>query len=558
MNEVKSFIAWRFYTIIFFITLVVLGLVWRVFDLTILHQSFLRNQGDERVLRLVHTPSFRGMIVDRYGFPLAVSTRVYSIWVNPSLFLPSQEDISLLSTLLELNAKTVNKLIKKHKNKEFLYLKRGVTPEIAARIKSYNLPGLYTQEEYKRYYPEGEVAAQIIGFTNVDDRGQEGLELAYNEWLAGEAGKKWVLKDRLGRVLSDIRQVKAQRAGRDLVLSIDRRMQYLAYRELLAGIMQNKATSGSAIILDIKTGEILAMANYPSFNPNKRVRVVSSSIRNRAVTDIFEPGSTIKTFTVASALGPYLKPDTVIDTSPGWIKVDRRIVRDEHNNGLLTVPQILQRSSNIGAAKIVLSLPPDRLWTVLHQMGFGEITGVGFPGEQSGVLTKHHPWGAFTLATLSFGYGLSVNALQLTRAYAVIANDGIKLPVSLLKIDKAVTGESVISSALAKQMLVLLGGVVSEGTGKLASVPGYQVAGKTGTTKIASVHGYEKHRYIASFVGVAPLTDPKFIVTVVIHDPQGGQYHGGSVSGPVFEKIMEGVLRIAAIPPDAVADTAIS
>jgi cell division protein FtsI (penicillin-binding protein 3) len=556
IKEEVSFVAWRFYITLFLIILAMLGLGWRIFNLTILHQSFLRYQGNERILRLMNTPAIRGMIVDRYGFPLAVSTSVYSIWINPSLFLPTKKALSALAPLLNLTNKELSIMIRKRKNgHQFMYLKRGLAPDIAARIKLLNLPGLYTQEEYRRYYPEGEVTAHVLGFTNVDDQGQEGLELIYNQWLSGESGKKWVAKDRLGRVISDVRSVQKQKPGRDLVLSIDRRIQYLAYRELLAGVTQHHAASGSAVVLDIKTGEILAMVNFPSFNPNNRAHVSRYNIRNRAVTDTFEPGSTIKTFTIASALsGGYIRPDTIIDTSPGWMRVDRHIVRDEHhNNGSLTIAQILQRSSNMGAAKIVLSMPPDQLWTLLHEVGFGEITGVGFPGEQSGSLVKHHPWGAFTLATLSFGYGMSVNALQLTRAYAVIANEGIKLPVSLLRLDKLPVGEQVIDKKSAGYMLGLLESVVTKGgTGELAQVPGYRVAGKTGTAKMAKAHGYEEHRYISSFVGMAPLNDPRFVVTVVMYDPQGKQYLGGSVSGPVFEKIMEGTLRIAAIPPDVV------
>jgi cell division protein FtsI (penicillin-binding protein 3) len=554
-KEESSFIAWRFYTILLLINLIVAGLVWRIFDLTVLNQSFLRNQGDERSLRLIKTPVFRGMILDRNGFPLAVSTKVYSIWINSQLFSANKEvllDIANLLKLTNYDIKKINKALKK--KQRFFYLQRGVTPALAIQIKSLNLPGLYIEEEYKRYYPEGEVAAHVIGFTNIDDQGQEGLELAYNQWLSGEAGKKWVAKDRLGRVISDVRDIKEKTPGRDLILSIDKRIQYLAYRELLTGITENKAASGSIIVLDINTGEVLAMANFPSFNPNNRIHLSPSSIRNRAVTDTFEPGSTIKTFTAASALDiGAIQPDSVIDTSPGWMRLDGHPVRDEHNNGVLSLTQILQKSSNMGAAKIVLTLPPDQLWNLLHKVGFGEITGVGFPGEQGGSLIKHHPWGKFTLATLSYGYGMSVNALQLTRAYVVIANNGLKLPLSLLRVNTPPAGEQVMNKKLAQQMLNLLEAVVAKGgTAHLAQIPGYRVAGKTGTTKMLSAHGYEKHRYISSFVGIAPLTHPRFIVTVVIHDPQGKEYHGGSVAGPVFQKVMSGVLRIAAIAPDEV------
>lgn len=538
------------------ILLIVAGLMWRVINLAIFDQHFLRQQGDERMLRMVSTHAFRGMIMDRNGFPLAVSTSVYSVWLNPQEFTASKESLAALAALLELKPKAITKLVKHHqkKKREFLYLKRSIAPDIAAQIKALNLPGLYEQEEYRRYYPEGEVTAHVLGFTNVDDQGQEGLELAYNKWLIGEPGKKWVIKDRLGRVISDVQTVQEQKSGNDVTLSIDRRIQYLAYRELLTGVMQNQAASGTAIVMDVKTGEILAMVNLPSFNPNNRLTRINDSVRNRAVTDTFEPGSTIKAFTVTSALesGRY-RPDSVIDTSPGWMRVDRNVVRDEKNNGPLSIAQILAISSNMGAAKMVLSLPPNQLWHLLHRVGFGESTGVGFPGEQSGSLLQHPHWGPFALATLSFGYSLSVTALQLVQAYAILANDGVKLPITLLRADKLPVGERVIDAKIAKQMLFLLESVVAtkDGTAKTARIPNYRIAGKTGTAKMVGEHGYLKHHYVASFVGIAPLTNPRLVVAVVIHDPQGKYYLGGPVTGPVFAKIMEGALRILSVPPDA-------
>lgn len=548
------FIAWRFYLILTVILLAVTGLIWRVFDLSVLDQHFLRQQGDERVLRLVSTPAFRGMIVDRYGFPLAISTRVYSVWINPKEFSPSKKDLPRVAGLLDLNPKEITDILKRGQKakREFVYLKRSMPPEIANRIKALNLPGIYAQEAYRRYYPEGEVAAHVVGFTNVDDHGQEGLELGYNEWLQGEQGQKWVVKDRLGRIISDVQKIQEQRPGHDLVLSVDRRIQYLAYRELMTGVVKNKAVSASAVVLDVKTGEVLAMVNQPSFNPNNRPERMNENYRNRAVTDTFEPGSTIKAFSVASALDSgHFKPDTLIDTSPGWMRVGRNRVMDHENNGPLTVTQILQKSSNVGVTRMVLGLPPNQLWNVLHRVGFGESTGINFPGEQSGALVKHEPWGSFTLATLAFGYGISVTALQLARAYDVLANEGIKLPISLLKVDVPPKGERVMDEKRAREMLTLLESVVQKGgTAEAASVPGYRVAGKTGTARQAGEHGYQAHRYTSSFVGIAPLTNPRVVVAVVIHDPQGRQYYGGEVSGPVFSKIMEGTLRILDVPPD--------
>jgi cell division protein FtsI (penicillin-binding protein 3) len=548
------YIAWRYYLILSLIALAVLGLVGRIFNLAILDQHFLRHQGDERALRLVSTPAFRGMIVDRNGFPLAVSTSVYSAWVNPKEFTFSKDAVNSLSSLLMMKPKEIAELIKhaQQKKREFVYLKRSLSPEVASKLKSLSLPGLYTQQDYRRYYPEGEVMAHVVGFTNVDDVGQEGLELAYNQWLQGEQGKKWVAKDRIGRVISDVKLMQEQKPGHDLVLSIDRRIQYLAYRELMAGVIEHKAISGTAIVLDVKTGEVLAMVNQPSFNPNNRTGSNSSTFRNRAVTDSFEPGSTIKAFSVASALesGRY-KPDSMIDTAPGWMRVGHNVVKDHNNNGLINVTQVLQLSSNMGVAKMVLNNPPDLLWSVLHRMGFGESTGINFQGEQNGSLVKHSPWGAFTLATLSFGYGLSVTALQLTRAYAVLANHGMKIPVTLLRVENSPAGERVMSTKVAKQMLYLLESVVEKGgTGVKANVPGYRVAGKTGTSLMAGDGGYQKHHYISSFVGIAPMTNPRFVVAVFIHDPHGKVYYGGDVSGPVFEKIMEGTLRVYSVPPD--------
>ncbi|RDI44771.1 peptidoglycan D,D-transpeptidase FtsI family protein [Aquicella lusitana] len=550
-----SFITWRFYLVISVIVLAVLGLLWRVFDLAVLDQHFLRHQGDERVLRLVSTPAFRGMILDRNNFPLAVSTIVYSVWMNPQEFEPSKEELVSLSAALGLKIKDIVSLRdrQRKKRREFVYLKRALSPQVANEIKALDIPGVYLQQEYRRYYPEGEVTAHVLGFTNIDDQGQEGLELGYNQWLSGEPGKKWVIKDRLGRIIADVQTVQEQKRGHDLVLSIDRRIQYLAYRELLAGVIRNEAVSGSVIVLDVKTGEILAMVNHPSFNPNNRPARMSDRFRNRAVTDLFEPGSTVKAFSVASALDSgHYKTDTVIDTSPGWMRVSRNVVKDHNNNGSLTVTQILQKSSNVGIAKLVLSLPPDNLWSLLHSVGFGEMTGIGFPGEQNGVLVKHNPWGAFTLATLAIGYGMSTTALQLARSYAVLANEGIKKPVSLLRIDKPVTGEQVMNPKVVKEVLEALESVLGKGgTAEDARVPGYRVAGKTGTSKIAGEGGYKEKRYTSSFVGIAPLSNPRLVVAVVIHDPQGKHYYGGQVSGPVFEKIMEGALRILDIPPDA-------
>lgn len=548
-------IPWRFYSVIALLILIVLALAARVFYLSILDQSFLRAQGDERVLRKLSSPAFRGMILDRNGSPLAVSASVDALWINPLVFSPSKSELKALAALLRMKASDISRLAEKSKKhrREFVYLKRGLSPDVARSIRQLKIEGVDFQEEYRRYYPEGEVAAHVVGFTNVDDYGQEGLELAYNDWLKGDGGKKWVVKDRLGQTVSVLQTLREQKPGKDLVTSLDRRIQYLAYRELLRGVLANQASSGSAVVLDAKTGEVLAMVNQPAYNPNKHQAVRADIYRNRAVTDIYEPGSTIKAFSIASALDSgQFNSDTLIDTKPGWMRVGRNIVKDEHQHDLLSVREILQISSNVGVTKMVLALPPDQLWDLLHRVGFGEITGIGFPGEQSGVLVKHEPWGAFTLATMAFGYGMSVTTLQLARAYLVLANQGRKLPVTLLKTDIVPRSEQVMKPAIASEMVTLLESVVSKGgTGTKASVPGYRVAGKTGTALMAGNGGYLKHHYISTFVGLAPVSDPRFVVAVVINDPQGKAYYGGDVAGPVFEKIMEGSLRMLSVPPDA-------
>jgi cell division protein FtsI (penicillin-binding protein 3) len=550
-----TFIPWRFYLVISLILLIILGLVVRVIDLTVWNRVFLMREGDARALRTLQMPAFRGMITDRNGYPLAVSTTVFSIWMNPLDFLATPENVDALARTLDVNSSTILAQLSAHKKKgrEFIYIKRGVQPALAVAVKKLDLPGIYLQEEYKRYYPEGEVAAHMIGFTNIDDKGQEGLELLYNDWLTGRGGIKKVIKDRIGRSVEDVKMIQQQEPGKDLALSMDRRIQYLAYRELMAGIKESVAVSGSVVVMDVKTGEILAMVNQPSYNPNNRSERQSDVFRNRAVTDSFEPGSTIKAFSIASALDSGLyKPDSMVDTHPGWISIDRHLVRDEHNNGMINLAQILQVSSNVGTTKVILSLPPNELWSLLHRVGFGETTGIGFPGEQSGSLVARHKWAPFTLATLAFGYGISATPIQLASAYSIFATAGVKVPVSLLKLDKPPQGEPVLKPEVAEEMLDLLETVTSTkgATGQLARVPGYRVAGKTGTAVMAGPHGYLKHHYTSTFVGIAPVSNPRLVVAVIIHDPQGKHYYASYVSAPVFQKIMEGTLRILNIPPD--------
>lgn len=562
-NLDKNYFLWRFYFVIGLILLVVLSLLARLVDLTVFKQSFLKTQGNVRTVRTVIAPAFRGMITDRSGYPLAVSTAVYSVWVDPQL-ISKKTNWRVLSSLLPMNVNDLYSRIQKaqQKHREFVFLKRELTPDVAAKIKMLKIPGVNLQEDFKRFYPAGEIAAQLIGFTNIDDQGQEGLELFYNSYLAGFSGKKIVLKDRIGREISNVKTLQNQQQGQDIHLSIDRRIQYLAYRELMAGVQENQAQSGTVVILNVKTGEVLAMVSQPSFNPNSRPLTGNKEVlRNHAITDIFEPGSTIKAFTVAAALQSGLyTPNTLIDTNPGWMRVDHHVIRDEHNGGVVTLTRALQLSSDIAMTKIILSLPSDTLYSLLKKMGFGDDTGVGFPGEEKGIIFKPKVWRPLSLSTLSFGYAISANALQLARAYAAIANHGVMVPVSLLKVDNPLQGKQVMNANIANQLLLMLETVVNTktqknalpATGIKARVLGYRVAGKTGTSKLLGANGYE-NRYTSSFIGIAPVSHPEIVVAVIIRDPRGKVYYGADVSAPIFSRIMEGTLRILDIPPDDLA-----
>lgn len=554
---------WRLYAVMTVLLLAFAGLLWRTIDLTLLDRAFLKGQGDARTLRTISIPAYRGMIIDRNGEPLAISSPVDAVWVNPEEFDPSPEQMKNLSRALGMNQTELQQRIDKNEGREFTYLKRGIDPAIVDQIKGFAIPGVYTQREYRRYYPQGEVTAHILGLTDIDDHGQEGLELAYNDWLQGVTGSKHVIKDRYGRVVAVLDTIREPRPGHDLVLSIDNRLQYLAYRELKEGVQKYRAESGSVVILDVKTGEVLAMVNQPCFNPNNRPAVHDDRFRNRAVTDVYEPGSTIKSFSVASALssGKY-KPDTKIDTSPGYLILDGKRVVDEHNNHIIDVSTILQRSSNVGIAKITTSLPPQNLWKLLHAVGYGEITSSNYPGERSGSLINRPVWHPFALATLSFGYGMSATALQMAQAYAVLATKGVKRPISLLKLDQTPKGEQVLEESVADQVLTMLETVLQRGgTAPEARVAGYRVTGKTGTSRILGSNGYEKDHYYSSFIGIAPASDPRLLVLVVLRNPEGvvgNQSHyaryGGYTAGPIFAKIMGGALRLFDIPPDNLAN----
>lgn len=544
---------WRLAWVILGLFVVLAGLVYRMLDLAVFDRSFLLKQGNARTLRLIEMPAHRGIITDRNAVPLAISTPVDSVWVNAIKFNPDSEQLKALAKLLDMKVSVLEKHLRKNKQHSFVYLKRHVPPSIAEKIKQMDLGYLSFEHGYKRYYPQGAVTAHVIGLTNVDDIGQEGVELAYNGWLQGVSGKQWVTKDRLGNIVDTLKTVSLPQEGHNLTLSLDHRIQYLAYRELQAGVQKSHAEAGSVVVLDAKTGEVLAMVNQPSYNPNQRPEDSGGRYRNRAVTDTFEPGSTMKAFSLASAIASgHYHPDTMVDTNPGRIKIGDNMIIDEHlNHGKISVSDVLKKSSNVGTAKITLSLPAEHLWHVLKRLGFGELTESGFPGEVPGSLVYRRNWKPFELATLSFGYGITVNTLQLARAYAIIADAGFKKPVFLVRHDESVQGEQVFDTQTAQEVLSMLETVVQTGgTGRLARVSGYRVAGKTGTAYIAGTHGYNKHRYIASFVGIAPVSHPRFVVAVVVRCPDDHHHYGGIVAAPIFSRIMAGTLRLYHVPFD--------
>ncbi|WP_058534606.1 peptidoglycan D,D-transpeptidase FtsI family protein [Legionella saoudiensis] len=537
-----------------FFILLTLILIWRMIDLTVLHRQFLQGQGNARSLRTVDIPAYRGMITDRHGAPLAISTPVESVWVNPKEFSPDEEQFMSLAEYLHLTPKQLSRKIvdAQNDNREFVYLQRQLPPALSKQIEKLKIPGVNFQKEFKRYYPDSDSISQLLGFTNVDDQGLEGIELAYQDWLKGVVGKKRVIKDRLGRIIEELNVVKEPRPGRDIVLSIDRRLQYLAYSELGKTVEEFGAKSGSVVVVDTENGEILAMANVPSYNPNSRGRYDKDTYRNRAATDTFEPGSVMKTFSIASALETGLySPSTIIDTNPSWMSVHGHVVRDIHNYGVLDVTGVLQHSSNVGVTKMVLASPPEQLIGLLQRCGFGQRTESTYPGESDGNIVKVKDANPFVLATLGFGYGLSVTALQLAKAHMIFANDGRLIPVTLIHNDPPTTGVQVIKAETAKQVLAMMEAVLGkDGTGKSARVPGYRVAGKTGTARVAGKDGYKDRRYTASFIGIAPVSKPKFVVVVIIHEPSKKGYYAAAVAAPLFSKVMMGALRLFNIPTD--------
>ena len=543
---------WRFRFVAATLALCAVALLARAFYLQVIDQDFLVKQGDERILRDVRISANRGMVLDRNGEPLAVSTPVDTVWADPRRLAQQPQDFARLAKALDRDPQWLARRVTSNLDREFVYLVRHMRPQDAARVKALGIAGVDTLREYRRYYPAGEVTGHLLGFTNVDDVGQEGVELAFDQWLGSEAGTKRVMRDREGRTIEDIERIKAPRPGQDLRTSIDLRLQYLAYRELKAAVQHNDARGGSVVVIDVETGEILAMVNQPAFNPNDREQYLPSRYRNRATNDFFEPGSSIKPFVVAAGMkGGRYHADTLVDTGPGSMRVGIKTVRDKHNLGTIDVKTVLAKSSNVGVVKIALSLKPQDMWTALHDLGFGAVTGSGFPGESAGILTGYEHWRSIGQATMAYGYGLSVTPLQLAQAYATLAAGGIRRPVSLRRVDAPPAGERVLDEALAQELVGMMEAVVSEeGTARRAAVMGYRVAGKTGTAWKAAGGGYDSRRYMAVFGGVVPASRPKLAAVVVIDEPSAGRYYGGEVAAPVFSGVMSGALRLLAIPPD--------
>lgn len=543
--------AWRRRVLLVSVLSGFMLLVVQSVNLQSTNKAFLQKKGGDRYIRTLELQADRGKIKDRRGEILAGSSPVASVWVNPSVVEITEKQKLALAKLLDMKVASLDQKVS-NKQKEFIYIKRRIAPDLAEQVKALNIAGIYMEREYKRFYPAGDVTSHVVGFTGVDGNGQEGLELVRNDALAGQAGQRRVIKDRAGQIVEELEVVREPSDGDELTLSIDRRIQYLVFRELSKAIEHYKAKAGSAVVLDAKTGEVLAMANFPTYNPNNPTNIKGKT-RNRALTDVFEPGSTMKPVTAAAALqfGGYLTT-TKVDTAPGYMSIGPATIHDTHSYAELTVAEVVKKSSNVGSAKIALSLDKKKLWNVFNQLGFGEKTDIGFPGEVRGKVRDYKTWRPIEQATMSYGHGISVTLLQLARAYTVFANDGELKPVSLVKLDKTPIGQPVFSASVANSVKDMLELVVQEGgTGTKAQVAGYRIAGKTGTAHKLGANGYERDKYVGSFVGLAPASNPRLIMAVMIDEPTSGQYFGGTVAAPVFSSVMSEVLRLLAVPQDA-------
>ncbi len=530
-----------------------LVLIGRSVQLQVFDQQFFAKQADMRHARNAKMIAHRGAILDRFGEPLAVSSPVDTVWVDPSEFAQAGDGIAKLARTLKLNRQWLEQRVTSNLDREFLYVARHLDPDNAAEIKKLEIPGVRLLREYKRYFPNGEVTGHLLGFTNLDEDGQEGLELAYNRSLAGIDGEKRVIQDGHGLVVQNVEINRTPVPGEDLHTSLDLRIQYLAYRELKSAIRKHNARAGTVIVIDVSTGEVLAMVNQPSFNPNDRSQYEVARYRNRAATDIFEPGSSIKPFVVAAALasGRY-RSDSTIDATP--FKVANKLIHDKHDHATISLGEVLAVSSNVAMAKIALSLEPEQMYGTLRGFGFGEVTASGFPGESAGLLSSAENWRPIGIATMAYGYGLSVTPLQLAQAYATIGALGVHRPISFRRVEEAVPGERVLPQKVARDLIGLLEGAVRPaGTGVKAAVPGYRVAGKTGTAWKATAGGYSTDRYLSVFAGVVPATQPRLAVVVMIDEPRGVLYYGGDVAAPVFASVTSGALRLMSVAPDDLA-----
>ncbi len=543
--------AMRLRVVLGMLLLIALALIVRAVDLQLLDDGFLEGQGDARFTRVAKLSAVRGAIYDRNGETLAASMPVDTVWASPREVMKASDQLPRLAEALNRDPKWLTQLLTSNLERDFVYLVRHMRPSDAAQVQALKIPGVYLLREYQRFYPAGEVTGHLLGFTKkYEDIGQEGLELAYDRWLGAEAGAKRVIQDRYGRTVEDIESIRAPRPGSDLVTSIDLRIQYLAYRELKSAVQLHRAKAGSMVVLDVDTGEILAMVNQPSYNPNDRDQVAVSRYRNRAATDIFEPGSSIKPFVAAAGIASgRFHPDTVIDTTP--FRVGAKLMEDHKFLGSIPLTTVLAKSSNAGMVKMAMTLSPQSMHDTLSAFGFGQVSGCGYPGESAGLLNDSRHWSRIGQATMSYGYGLSVTPLQLAHAYATLGSGGISRPVTLRRIEEPVAGQRVFDERVARELLGMMESVVSQdGTGKSAALTGYRVAGKTGTAHTAVAGGYATDRYKATFGGVVPASHPRLAAIVVIDEPGGQLYYGGDVAAPVFANVMAGALRLLGVPPD--------
>ncbi|VVN72246.1 Peptidoglycan D,D-transpeptidase FtsI [Pseudomonas fluorescens] len=547
---------WRFRLVLGLLALMVGAIAWRIIDLQVVDRAFLKGQGDARSVRHIPIPAHRGLITDRNGEPLAVSTPVTTLWGNAREMQAAKDKWPALAAALGQDPKVLSERLEAQASKEFIYLVRGLTPEQGQLVLDLKVPGVYGIEEFRRFYPAGEVTAHMVGFTDIDDRGREGVELAYDEWLAGVPGKRQVIKDRRGRLIKDVQVTKNAKAGKPLALSIDLRLQYLANRELRNAIVENGAKAGSLVIMDVKTGEILAMVNQPTYNPNNRRNLQPAAMRNRAMIDVFEPGSTMKAISMSAALetGRW-KPSDTVEVYPGTLQIGRYTIRDvsRTEGPVLDLTGILINSSNVGMSKIAFDVGGENIYRLMQKVGLGQDTGLAFPGERVGNLPNYREWRKAETATLSYGYGLSVTAIQLVHSFSALANNGRIAPLTLIKTDKPAQTTQVISESVAKTMQGMLQQVIEAPRGVFrAQVPAYHVAGKSGTARKTSVgtKGYAENSYRSLFAGFGPMDDPRYAIVVVIDEPSKAGYYGGLVSAPVFSKVMSGTLRLMNITPD--------